>query len=555
MAITIEPWNPITSETTQTESLTELPFGLLESKHPEYDADYWALCRALYEGGKKLLGDDAIMAQCFPQHMQEAPAIYAERKRRAYYIAYPALIIDHMMAGLMTCPIECTSENHAEENDRYWKELLRDISPHGGRRQSLQKLLREQMHTALLCKRAWTQVDFPIVDASGLTSVAQQEEIGALNAYAIQIDPSSVYDWEEDDSGELIWCLVCKDSARRSSLLDSRDLITRTYTHYTRTTWSRYEITFDRRKPPTPKTMVALAQEGQHSFGRVPFLRLDLPEGLWAMNKLESLAREHFNKRCALSWAEYKTLFQQLYEFEAPPDPLSMGPAIVHDEQRAVNQVRGIGYVQMRYANDRAEYIGPDSTPFKIALESIKDLRDEMHRVTHQMALTFDNSASALRRSGDSKSQDKAAHGVVLRGLGEILKEYAFDILQTIVTGRGDDIVWQCAGLDKFDDASLQDVLTDAETLENIEIPSPTFQRRHKYMVAKMKLGDEASEEDLKKIDEELETAFATDLRMPGEPRPPIEEMESGEATEERAERREDTRPYSFSSNPSVTIR
>lgn len=543
---------PAVSDDTQTESLAQLPFGVLEQKHPEYDAEYWTLCRALYEGGRKLLNDNDLMRACFPQHMHEAQNVYEERKKRAFYIPYAAQIIDYIIAGLMGSPVECMSEDGGNTDD-YYEELFKDVSPHGGRRQTFNALLREQMLMALLCRRAWTQIDFPIAPGDDLvTSAAQQEAIGATDAYAIQIDPTSVYDWEEDDSGELLWCMVCKDTAKRRSILDSRDSITRTYTIYTRTSWSRYEITFDRKRPPNAKTPVTLAQEGVHSFGRVPLLRLELPPGLWAMNKLECLAREHFNKRCALAWAEYKTLFQQLYEFESPPDPLTMGPAIAQDDNRAVNQVRGIGYIQTRYAGDRAEYVGPDSTPFKTALESIKDLRDEMHRVTHQMALTFDNSAAALQRSGESKAQDRASNTVVLKGLGQLLREYALEIIESISVGRGDSYEWTCSGLNHFEEASLTDLITEAEALENIEIPSPTFQRRHKYMLAKMKLGDEASDEDLKAIEEELETAFATDMRPAEvEEARPVVDMDDDQP--ERS--KEDTRPYSFSSNPNVTVK
>jgi hypothetical protein len=241
---------------------------------------------------------------------------------------------------------------------------------------------------------------------------------------------------------------------------------------------------------------------------------MELPDGLWCMNKLERLAREHFNKRCALSWAEYKTLFQERYEFEAPPDPATAGPAIAEDEDRPLNQVRGLGYTQVRAAGDRVEYIGPDSAPFEVALKSLKDLRDEMHRVTHQMALTFDNSPAAIRRSGESKAQDKASHAVVLMGLGQYVREHAYDIVTTISMGRGDDLEWTASGMNKFDSQSMGDLIIEAETLENINIPSPTFQLRHKYLIAKTKLGDEASEEDLAKIEQELEEALSGD-QMP----------------------------------------
>jgi hypothetical protein len=485
-------------------------YGALNHKHMEYDAGYWRVCRALYAGGREMFKDKKLIKSIFPQHRNEAPDIYEERLKRAFYIPYPGEIIDYILSSLMGSPVEMTAE---ADPDEYYDEFFKDTSPQGGKRCTLNQLLRQQILTALLCRRAWTQVDFPLGNEE-VISQADQERAGTTEAYAIAHDPEHIFDWEEDGTGELLWAKVCMITNRRPHAFASTRLITRTYTIYTREGWSRYEITYDYEKPPEEKTIVPLIGEGLHSFGKVPLLRLELPESLWVMNKLSGLALEFFNKRCALSWAEYKSLFQERYEFEAPPDPIAGGPSIAEDEDRALNQIHGIGYTQLRYAGDRVEYVGPDSAPFKVALESLKDLRDEMHRVTHQMALTFDNGPAALGRSADSKAADKAANGVVLTGLGEYVRDHAFDVTQTISDGRQDDLEWSASGMDKFETQGFSSMVEDAEKLENINIPSPTFHKLHKYELAKVGLGDEASDEDLDKIESELEEAFNQETLM-----------------------------------------
>jgi len=494
-------------------------FAKLQAKHPDYAAEFWSSARALYAGGRKLFGDAKTFESLFPRHLGETDQVYRERKSRAFYINYPGSIIDHLVAGLMTCPVEVGIDADADEDDPplppFYVDFIDDVTPVGGRRCSLQQLVRDRVREALIVGCAWTQVDFPAGAApDDELSAAAQEQAGLIDAYAIPLPVECVYDYEESADGALEWVNVAVDSCRRGSIRERRNLITRTWTLYTPTSWERYELTFDPRKPPKPATVVPLVAAGAHSFGAPPFARVILPDGLHAMGKMLELAREHFNKRCALSTAEYKSLFPELYEFEAPPDPMMIGPAIAEDEGRALKQVHGQGYVQLRYAHDRAEYVGPDSTPFGVALQSLKDLRDEMHRITHQMALTFDNSPSALGRSGDSKAQDRAAHAVVLVGLGELLRDFVRELMDMVAIGRGDEPRWAISGLDRFDVAEVADVVEQAERLEVIPIPSPTYQLRHRYHLAKTVLGDEASETDLAAIEVELRAALTAEQMM-----------------------------------------
>ncbi len=498
------------------EEVAGLAYRVLEAKHPSYDAGYWRVCRALYAGGRKLFTDRGVMQTLFPPHRNEPDDVHAERVRRAFYINYPGEILDFIVSGLKTHPIEVMSETEA---DPYYEEFFEDVSAPDGKRQTFNQLLAHQILTALITRRAWTLIDFPRLAELEVTpeTVAEEEALGASAAYAISVDPEAVFDWEEDGSGELIWANICIMTSPRRSIHTARIMVTKTYTVWNRAGWERYQITYPRRKPPKPDAIVPLVGAGVHTFGKVPLLRLELTDGLWAMNKLCDIAKEHFNKRSALAWAEYKSLFQERHEFLGDQDPMKPGPAIAEDENRAQNQVHGIGWTQQRYAGDRVEFIGPDSAPFAHALNSCHELRDEMHRVTYLMALAVDVGSAALRQSGDSKRENRAAHGVVLAGLGEILRDHAFDVTQTITTGRGDAFEWTASGASKFDTQSLTDQIEDAERLENVPIPSPTFQQRHKYMLARSKLGDEASEEDLEKIESELEEFYtAEEIQMQG---------------------------------------
>lgn len=515
-------------------------FKQLSQKHPEWDGPYWRRCRALYAGGKRLLNDRAVMNDIFPKHLAEKPHVYEERCKRAYYIPYAGEIIDMITSALFSEDLKMEAE---PEPDPWYDDWAKDVSPPGGQKQTLQRFLKEQVTTALLCRRAWTLVDLPSIDdaindslarntpptiQAPPGSLAEQEQMGMLNAYACPLDPDAVWDWETDRDGRLLWVLVHYTTARRASLEGSRDVVTEQWMHYTSVGWERYEISYPRNKPPMDSEEVPRVAQGPHSFGRVPVIPLELTDGLWAMGKIESIAVAHFNKRNALSWAQYKALFPVMTHFAGPPD--TMNP-ITEDPDRAVNQTIGQGHVVQLGDKDRLEYIGPDSGPYTVAQADLAILRDEMHRVVHQMAMSVDNSAAALQRSAESKQVDQSSTCVVLREFGKIVREHAIELHEVAQVGRQDPKVaaWSASGMDSYSDASVDAVVAQAQTMEIVSIPSATFQREWKYLVAKRVLGDVVEEDTLDLIRDELEDNITNEQFVAPTP------MEQFEAEQENA--------------------
>lgn len=80
--------------------MVTLLYRHLLATSPEYDADEWARCDALYAGGRKLLRNQAVLKQLFDQHNAETAEAYAERLARAFYIPYAGQLIDFIVAAL-----------------------------------------------------------------------------------------------------------------------------------------------------------------------------------------------------------------------------------------------------------------------------------------------------------------------------------------------------------------------------------------------------------------------------------------------------------------------
>lgn len=473
-----------------------LTWGDFQQRSPEWRGDYWAECRALYAGGDRLLGDTAVLERLFPRHLHEAILVYKMRKERAHYFPYPGTIIDHLLAGLGTDPLTIS---FAEIDDKgvasmspaaeWWSRWAADVTDEaerpsdygleskddedddeGGR--SLHHFLVDVMREALQTQTAWVLGDLPAIDedddAPPLTSQLDAERSGLLDPYLCIVPAEQVIDWHCDSRGRIEWALIMTIKQPRPHPRLRRGSVLHTYTLWTDETWTRYELLINPQLLPNVDTPYSPKAAGRHGFGRVPLERLCLPEGMYAMGKLHSLAREHFNKRCAMSWAEYKSLFAVLYEFLAPEDKgggLPIAEAQT-DAGRAVNQVRGQGYTQVRGHEDSAAYVGPPAEAFVAARESVNDAMREMHRVMFSMAMSADMDKGALRRSQGSKQADSATTEVLLDAFGTLLMRFARRLLMLAALGRSEAAPKaQIGGYEKFDVTGVDTKITEAVAL------------------------------------------------------------------------------------------
>lgn len=509
-----------------------ITYGQLTSKNGDYDAAYWTKIRTLYAGMSKLrkaLKDEKLRESLFPKHLGEEDYVYQERVRRAWYIPYMGDLINRTVAAVSSDPLRMVEDKDGEaaaakfgkaagvasiDEDAFYDAFFKDCSPPGGITLSFNQLMRDQLTTALLCKRAWTLCEMPAGAPDGTLpkNRLEEEQLVANAAYACAVDPEDVFDWELDEEGELAWVLVRTLTRKRSTLEEGRDRVREVFTYYTPDEWTQFVYEYKFEDPPPPrKEPDQILGPHPHSFGRVPLRMFELPDALWAGSLLESIATEHFNRRNALSWGMYRSLFQFLAVNLAPPDGLS---PITEDPDRGVNQVIGPGRVMVLGEKDKAAYVSPAAEPFKIAMEDLAVVRDEMHRVFSQMANSVDNSGAALKRSAESKQVDQSASAILYKELGRRTREHGEDVFETVAQGRGDGKRhFQGQGMDSFDEVSMDSLVAEAAQLETVAIPSPTFQARYKFELARRALPG-ASEEDLEAIKQELEDGIHAEAEL-----------------------------------------
>lgn len=494
-------------------------YRVINARHECYDGEYLCRLKALYKGGRALLRNKRLLEEIFPRHRDELDSVYQQRCKRAFYVPYAGEILNFIAASMAADPLQverkrAKGSSEGPAVDEWWAKFFQDVSPPGGKTCNLHDYIKDAVLDALQVRVSWHRVDMP--KPGEFASQADQDRDGARDAYVVPVQAETVIDWEEDESGELIMLVTHTCESKRKSLEDGRDKVKEIWRVYTRTEWARYELEHRRDETSKDDQAVQRVAGGPHAFARVPFARLELPDGLWAMDNIEGLCREHFNKRSALGWAELQSLLPELYEFLGPEE--GVGATVIgqnqQDAERAKRQRRGQGFVQTRGDKDRAEFVGPDSAPFSEARKSCDDLRTEIHRVTHQMALAVDNSAAALRRSADSKGQDKASAVVVFEALGQLARKFAEDICDMVARGRGEEGLvkqWCAKGMAKFDAISVDAEIDRDVNLETLNIKSPTFQRwRHKNL-CKLRMGDEATPEILDAIEKELAVSITAE--------------------------------------------
>jgi hypothetical protein len=503
----------------------------LKERNPEYKFNLWEECRAFYSGGDELLGNDKLMDRVFPRHMVEHEEIYKERKSRAFYVPYAGEIIDAIIAGLFADDLKVEIE--PDGADPYYDDLFDDVSPPKGEETSLSSFMKKQILTALQCKIAWTLIDFPDAPEQ-IATKADEDKLGVNRAYLCEYCPENVLDWEESEDGDLDWVLIVNRSEKRGSIGELRGMVTERFTYYDRAGWVQYEHSYKKGETIDENKDVPEIGSGTHSFGCVPIVRLQLSDGLWAMGKLLSIAKAHFNLRNGLSWSEIKSLFQVLVAFL---DGERMDNVHSQDSNRAVNQVYGPGYILQYSAGDRLEYVGPNPGPYEFASKDLNNLRDEMHRVLHQMALSVDNSGAALQRSADSKQVDQEITQLILREFGKIVREHVKRVYGCIFAGRNEEsLVVKVSGLENHAEQSIAAMVEQAGIVDTISIPSATFKIKYLYRLIRRVLDTDATDDDMAQILQELENNIHNEDFLPSEPPPQLVDADQEQIGEEEIE-------------------
>jgi len=518
--------------------MTDAPvfqYKRLKQCHPRVDLGSLRCLHALYRGGRHLLKDDVVMTEVFPRHLHEKPSTYDERRRRAFYENLFALVINQISAGLAQDPIRLAAlnEDEAGTRDAYWTALLENAAPPGpeSEQRPLDQVVRAWAVEALVCGWAWLQCDMPPPDTVS-KSLGEQEAAGSLRAYPCLWPTDCVVDWSEQN-GHLQWVRTYECKIPDDDPTKPRTTEVRCWTLWTADKWYRYEVTIDtspqsQRREPQPDEFIPPVDQGDHSFGVVPWLKFDLCRNgdtyLHVGDMLESLCKNYFNRSNGESFQWIATYYQQLYEFLGQEMPGIDTP--VPENQTNPNRahaVRGPNIVQVRGKDDDARYVAPDMTGAEVGHKSLQQQRDAIMRSTGHMALSQDTSGAMLRRSADSKKQDSIAQEILLGAIGKRLLAAAQHVMVMLAAGRRkSEEAPQLQGYEHFSIQDVDNMIQQVVELEPVGIKSATALVEMQWRLLRTLLGDDTPEEVMTRVRKELEMAITQEqLMAPPPPAPP----------------------------------
>ena len=129
-----------------------------------------------------------------------------------------------------------------------------------------------------------------------------------------------------------------------------------------------------KRGAPTAGTVVKLADSGTHTFGAVPLVPLELPDGLYALAKLANLALAHLRKRSGLSWMEFCAFYPQLVAYLGPETPTGgeIPSAAQQDPGRLTSQTFGNLRPVAFGDKDKLEYLSPGTDIITAAMADLE---------------------------------------------------------------------------------------------------------------------------------------------------------------------------------------
>lgn len=444
---------------------------LLRTKNDAHDAASWADNYALYRGGKAF---HARIKHFLPENSAEPADRYQKRKEDATYRPYVGTVVQYYIAWLFSAEFDVRKIDtatgdvmEAVEGDFYaqWKE---EVAPNT----TLEKFLRDRMTQTLIKGASHWLVEFPSNGGKKPQNKKEYDDRGLGNPTLRAVDREQVLDWECDpEDGSLIWVNIYNHQLVRPTILDARDTVIETWSIYDAENVSVFQIRYKLDNPPKEDVDVPLIAQYPHGCKQVPLVTLDLLDGLCPVEECKDAAKKEFKLSAAIDWNIKMTCYAMpLFNVDSKENPPQMGA----------------GYFMMIGSNEKASWMAPPTEHLILTADRADSAREEIFRVSHQLALAVDNSkAAAVGRSGESKESDAKATTVVLNAYGKSLKDAIEETFEIMSDGRGDaDIGFQIEGLDAFDTASVTTLLDNVAETQTLMIPSVTLHKETKKRAA-----------------------------------------------------------------------
>lgn len=423
----------------------------LASKHPLCTSDLFRKYEALYRGGHAFR---EMICEFLPRQPQDTEVIYKLRTDEASYRSYVGQIVRAYAGALFSAPYSIRAKRDGKdiELDESYVSFKEDCDGQGT---DLTNFFKDRFRRALVTCASYWLVELPRPENEEIFSEEEIKARGLDRARLIPLEARNILDWEAGEDGTYAWVKVFDRAVRRPDPA-SPPVVVDTWRIYFADRVDVYRIQYDPKKQPKATTQVPLIDSYEHMFARVPILCMRLPEGLWLLDAASDAQIEHFRLSCALGWALRRSAYPLgIFNLESGSEPPVTGP--------------GLGVILGK--EEKFGWAEPAGSALSILREELKAQKDEIYRVSQQMAMSADSSASSVGRSGLSKLADAAAADACLRDYAYFAREAIEATFELISNARGDyDTIFSIEGLNSFNSQDVETIIDIAKTAQELGI-------------------------------------------------------------------------------------
>lgn len=487
-----------------------MKYKVLNQTNPEYDELCIKKQQLLYEGGNCIIKN----AQLFiPKEGLESMQAYNNRLQCASYKNYLSEIINSYTSEVFNKTLTVlpaadaddpsTAGKNIDKADDFYQSFIENSDLKGN---PLVNILKCALAEAAATGKSYLSIDFPKTDVIP-NSLLEEEELGLARAYILPIPRLSPIDWEVDDvTGNYKFIILKSEYVKRENIEDKREYKTIRFKIWEKNdngvvSYQIYELKIKINKDPKPDDEFALVESGTVSFKEIPIICLKSPDELYIGNLIGTLCSDHFKRYSSLVYAENRNLFSiPVYKQGAEISSTGDLSEIAQNANRGITaaaQMRIKGFA-VTGPEDEIYFAEPEGKVYQLVNDQLKELVDEIHRVTHLMAAAISSTKNSQTMSGVSKLVDNRAKEIVLTAFGELIKSFIVKLYRLISTARNEDIVWACLGLDDYKLTMDRDqLLKEATSIQLISIPSKTFKKAMLIQIASQFLDSLTPQEQL----------------------------------------------------------
>lgn len=443
-----------------------LSLKALETQHPDYVAIAPTLKKIddLTAGGHQLEAKKTLYLK--PRPGEEAD-LYKLRLEKFTYTNILGLAIAQQASKLSGGDITISG---LEPHQDFWS-WFREHTNRKGR--SERDLISDSFRKGLKFKVCYWHVEQPYSEIQPVTR--QHEEMLGIKPYVCCYSPLEVINWDDDDSG-LQWIKVRQLAVKPRPF--GKALTVATWTFITDTHTAKYqalvklnkmgaiaEIVDEKGEPlgSGEDAAIPLTRLVAHGVGKLPVLKLEIPDDLWVTNQAYLKAMEYLRLENSRSdTAEMVGYVQRTWEPHVTPDTdLDHTFVDAPEDLKTGNQY----VIKGRFAFNEAS--GASLASVGSVLQEIRDTIQDMIGMARSSA-----TKGAVEQSGISKKLDYVVQELILKAYGAIVCDRYQDLLQLVgrVAGfpPGECEAISVTGLNSFDVDSLETLLAIATEAQMI---------------------------------------------------------------------------------------